>query len=352
MTALLPQPSTIGPLEQWGTFSSLARTLPDDALVVADARVLRLHPAVGRALARHRVLAVRGGERLKSLRNVERILQAAVGLSRQGWLVALGGGTVGDTCAVAAHLYQRGVRLLQVPTTTLAAADSSVGGKGAVDVAWRGEVLKNLAGVFHFPERTWLCPALFTTLSERQLREGRIEAWKMFASLDAAAFRRHLHRRPSLSAWLRDARRLKQEVCARDPFDATGERAVLNFGHTVGHVLESASGLALSHGDAVGLGLRCALDVGRALGVTPPEVALEAEAGLEQGAGILPRSALARAFKGVGPARFLRLLAADKKRAGGCRMVLLEAVGRAGVYPVPEAVLVDHLGAWQRGAAP
>lgn len=339
--------------EAWGAFPALAPALPREALVVADARVLRLHPAVRRALRGRAVLPVAAGERLKTLASVERILRAAVGLSREGWLVALGGGTVGDTCAVAAHLHKRGIRLLQVPTTLLAAVDSSVGGKGAVDLAAGGEVLKNAAGVFHFPARTWLCPELFTTLAPRQVREGRAEAWKMFAALDASAFRRHLARPPSLTAWLRDGRRLKAKVCAVDPYEVTGARAVLNFGHTLGHALESASGLKLSHGDAVGLGLRCALDVGRALGVTSEALALEVEAGLEAGAGILSRRHLARAFAGLKGPRLLKLLAADKKRSGaGTRMVLLERLGRTRLQAVPDAALLALLPAWRGGARP
>jgi 3-dehydroquinate synthase len=339
--------------ERWGSFARLARALPVEALIVADARVLALHPAVRRALSDRRVLPVQAGEALKSFAGLERILRAGSALSRDGWLVALGGGTVGDTCTVAAHLLKRGVRLLQVPTTTLAAVDSSVGGKGAIDLRVGTLVLKNAAGVFHPAEETWICPELFASLSPHRFNEGRVEAWKMFCALDASAFQRHLARPPALRTWLTEGRNLKQAVCAEDPRERNGRRAVLNFGHTLGHALESATGFRLSHGDAVGLGLRCALDAGRALGVTPPALAMAVEAGLEEGASILSRAHLARALRRVTPRRLATLLGADKKRRGGVgQMVLLERLGHARLHTVPDEVPLSLLAAWRAGARP
>jgi 3-dehydroquinate synthase len=260
---------------------------------------------------------------------------------RSATFVALGGGTVGDAITVLAHLHKRGVRLLHVPTTMLAAVDSSIGGKGAVNVGG----VKNALGVFHSAAETWLCPAFFETLTKAQRREGRLEAWKMVVTLEGATFERWARRAPSDEVLLRVARALKTSVVQADPYETKGLRVVLNFGHTFGHVLESISGYRLRHGEAVGLGMLCALDVGVALGVTSREVSRAVEAALPNGPGARRRlAALAR--KGdVGQVR--ALLKADKKGGvGGVRMVLLKAPGTWTTAEVPEAVWGPR---WQRG---
>lgn len=338
--------------DRWGPFATLARGLPEGALYVVDRRVARLHPGVLSAVRRRRpyaVLQLAAGERAKSMGTLEKVLGAALRLPRGGCLVAIGGGTVGDLATVAAHLIKRGVRLIQVPTTLLAAVDSSVGGKGAVNL---GSV-KNAAGVFHYAEASLLCPELFATLSAAQRREGLMEALKMAATLDAATFRQWRDHPPQERALVDQSRALKVRVCAQDPYERTGLRQVLNFGHTFAHVLESLTHHRLRHGEAVGLGMRCALDVGRALSVTPHAVAREVEAGLDA-AGALDRRALQRALsKGTAP-QVSALLAADKKnvRAGEVRMVLLTEVGAWVARPVPRAVWGRLLRAWSKGDVP
>ncbi len=344
------------PADRWGRFETLARRLPARALVLADARVLRLHPGVARALRGEGriVVALAAGERAKSLSVLERVLQQAVALPRSAWVVCVGGGTLGDLGTVAAHVLKRGLSLLQVPTTLLAAVDSSVGGKGAVHLAQGKEVVKNALGVFHYAEEAWVCPELFDTLSPRQLREGRIEAWKMVVSLDAGLFAAYRRRAPSLSRLVRDARQLKDRVCFADPYEHEGRRQVLNFGHTFGHVIESVTHFGVSHGDAVGMGVLCALDVGRALGVTPEGLAGVVEEVFAREVRAPGRPALARALRGAGAARVAGLLAADKKAgsAGELRMVLLRALGRAERVTVQAPVWRGLLGAWVRGGRP
>src|SRR6218665_3950115 len=229
-----------------------------------------------------------------------------------------------------------GLRLVRVPTTLLAAVDSSLGGKGAVDVTVRGRVVKNPVGVFHYAEETWLCPELYASLSDTQRREGALEAWKMVASLDAELFQSYTRRAPALERLVKDARRLKESVCAQDPYEQQGLRRGATFGHTFGHVLESVSRFKLSHGDAVGLGMRCALDVGRALGVTPPNVAERVEAALEKGPGVLGRERTAALLGRAALKDIQVLLAADKKTGAGgeLRMVLLTDIGVAEVRDV------------------
>lgn len=340
--------------ERWGDFTQLLGRGARDTLWLADAAVLAAHPPVARALKRQQVFALPGHEAVKSLRTLEHVLAAASSLPRSGWLSVLGGGSLGDLGTVAAHLLKRGVRLRQVPTTLLAAVDSSLGGKGAVDVRVGRTVVKNAAGVFHPAAETWLCPGFFDTLSVPQLRDGRMEAWKMFLCLDAGAWARFQKSPPDVASLVRAARRLKAQVCAQDPFDVRGEREVLNFGHTMGHVLESLTRFSLSHGEAVGLGMRCALDVGRAVGATSDAVAVEAEAGLERSVGLLPRARLAVALGRASDDAVLELVARDKKSSGVAyaRFVLLGRVGRACTVPVRWRVLRSLLRSWRTGVRP
>ncbi len=334
--------------DRWGSFSQLARGLPAEVFAIVDACVARLHPAVPLALRRVRWLPIQAGERAKRFAEVERLLEAAHGLSREGTLLAVGGGTVGDLATVAAHLHRRGVRLVLVPSTLLAAVDSSLGGKGAVNVSGA----KNAAGVFHEPAEAWICPELFETLGLPQLRDGFVEALKMAACLDPVLWRSARARHLSTRRIVREGRRLKRAICERDPLDR-GERRLLNFGHSFGHALEALSRHRLAHGAAVRLGVVCALDVGRALGVTPDEVAAEVQAGFEPLGDEPIRVELARWLRRTTARELRTLLSADKKTGadGALRMVLLAGVGAPLVRPVATSVWSSLLPAWRGGRA-
>jgi 3-dehydroquinate synthase len=348
-------PGAWRPLEdRHGDFRELAASLGEAPFaVLIDRRVAQLHPALSTALRRRRPVALielPAGERTKSLRVLERVLGALSSLQRSGTLVAVGGGSIGDLATVAAHVLKRGVKLVHVPTTLLAAVDSSVGGKGAVNV---GEV-KNGAGVFHYAATSWICPKVFTTLAPAQRREGAIEAWKMAVCLSPENWEAWRAKAPELDALVRESRAMKAGICGKDPYEQKGLRQVLNFGHTFGHVLESVSGYRVRHGDAVGLGMLCALDVGRALGVTPEKTAAEVEDALEAGPGVLGRRVLARLMDKTTRPQVRRLLTADKKneRAGATRMVLLEDVGRWKLQDVSEETWAPLFRSWQRGQRP
>ncbi len=303
-----------------GRFDTLlARETTAPIFAVADERVLKLHPHVRRALAKTNVTLVelKAGESAKSLKTIERLTKKALTLPRKLTLLAIGGGTIGDVATVFAHVFKRGVgKLIHVPTTLLAAVDSSVGGKGAVNVAGT----KNVLGVFHFADEAWLCPELFTTLTDSQRREGRIEAWKMAVTLDAKRFQQWSRSAPDDLELIRTSRALKHSLVAKDPFETKGLRVVLNFGHTLGHAIESMSRYRVRHGEAVGLGMLYALDVGVKLGVTPQQVAKEVEQALP-----LPRGARAQLAKWLKHEREIReLVRADKKEG----MILLRRPGR------------------------
>ena len=334
--------------DSWGRFDALVKTLPKNAAVLLDARVVQLHPHVRRALKQRTVVTMRAGEGAKSLSSLGRLTGALRALPRNGLLLVVGGGTLGDLGTVAAHLHKRGLRLIHAPSTYLAAVDSSVGGKGALNAA----AAKNLLGVFHYADACWLCPELFTTLSPAQEREGLAEALKMAVCLDAKRFAA-FEKAPALSAEaIVSARQCKAKVCAADPYEQTGVRAVLNFGHTLGHVLEAASGFRLRHGEAVGLGMTCALDVGRRASVTAEAVAQRVEFVLERMG--FHRAALAKAMKKVSRAGLQSALAADKKSSsvGELRMVLLTRVGEWEVKPVALREIEALLPAWQQGRRP
>lgn len=299
----------------------LSRASSGPILAIADDRVLTLHPHARRALTKKNITLVelRAGESAKSLRTLEQLTKRALTLPRRLTLIAIGGGTIGDVATVFAHVFKRGVgKLIHVPTTLLAAVDSSVGGKGAVNVAGT----KNVLGVFHFADEAWLCPEFFTTLTQAQRREGRLEAWKMVVTLDAKRWRQWSRTPPEDTELIRASRALKHALVARDPYETKGLRVVLNFGHTLGHAIESLSRYRVRHGEAVGLGMLYALDVGVKLGVTPREVAKQVEASLP----LAPR-ARAQLAKWLAPSKqaaIRELIRADKKEG----MILLRAPGR------------------------
>lgn len=288
--------------------------------MIADERVLSLHPTL--RLPGTRLISLRAGEQVKSLTTLDRLTREAASLRRDATVIAIGGGTIGDLATVFAHTFKRGVgRFIHVPTTLLAAVDSSIGGKGAVNIAG----VKNALGVFHAADECWLMPEVFTTLTESQRREGRIEALKMVVTLDAARWKQWQRGLPDDLELIRVARALKNDVVDADPYERTGRRAVLNFGHTFGHVIESLSGFRVRHGEAVGLGMLHALDEGVRRGITPKSLAAEVEA-------VIPvkRASLERWYAPKYRARVKALLAADKKGA----WVLLEKPGQTRVVPM------------------
>ena len=300
-------------------FSARVKTLSGPVLVVADERVLELHPNAASALSKFPLVALRAGEQVKSLSTLEKLTSAALTLPRSLTLLAIGGGTIGDVATVFAHTFKRGVgRLIHVPTTLLAAVDSSVGGKGAVNVAGT----KNVLGVFHAADEAWVCPEFFWTLTESQRREGRIEAWKMVVTLDAKRWARWVKLAPSDEELITTSRALKHALVEQDPYETKGLRVVLNFGHTLGHAIEGLSRYRVRHGEAVGLGMLYALDVGVRLGVTPPAIAEAVERSLPLAPGA--RKQLAKWLAPAHRAALGELVRADQKEG----MILLRAPGR------------------------
>jgi 3-dehydroquinate synthase len=222
-------------------------------------------------------LTVPEGEAAKTLPVAERcwndLLDA--GFDRTSTVVALGGGAVGDVAGFVAGTYMRGVNVVQVPTTLLAQVDASIGGKTAID----HPRAKNLIGVFHQPRLVLVDPAAVGTLPERDFRSGLAEIVKHGIVLDAAYFGEIESAVPSLLA--RDLAtlerivggscRLKAAVVERDAQEAA-LRAVLNYGHTIGHALEAATGyVRWTHGEAVSLGIAAEARLANRLGLAAAE---------------------------------------------------------------------------------
>ena len=201
------------------------------------------------------ILTVPGGESGKTLAGAELILQALLdrGFTRSDAVVAVGGGVVGDMAGFAASCYMRGIDYYNVPTTLLSQVDSSVGGKTAVNLGG----VKNVVGAFHHPSGVIIDTATLDTLSPRLFAEGLAEIVKMAATCDAGLFARLeacSDVRSCLETFIADALCIKIDVVRNDPTEK-GLRAVLNFGHTVGHAIEAASQGSLYHGEAVAIGM-------------------------------------------------------------------------------------------------
>jgi 3-dehydroquinate synthase len=308
------------------------------AVVIADARAARLHGSRLRRSLRAAELRTAPwtllgpGEARKSLGGARRLYDAllAAGVDRWTPVIVLGGGVAGDLAGFAASTFLRGLPVVHVPTTVVAQVDSSVGGKTAVNYAGA----KNLVGTFHQPALVVADPETLRTLPDRDFRAGLAEVVKIGVTLRPDMLERIeretggvLARNPDLLAELvAPCVAAKGEIIARDEKDED-VRAILNYGHTVGHAVEGASGGRIRHGEAVAVGMNAAAWVGERLGVAGPEIR-------ERQNVLLAQLGLKGTARGVDKRRVLRNLKLDKKvRAGGARVVLTLQMGAASVWP-------------------
>ena len=300
--------------------------------VIADHRVAELHGAELMASLKSAGLTVRlftfpSGEWNKTRAQwtvlTDQLL--AAGFGRDSAVIAFGGGVSGDLAGFVAATYLRGIPYVQLPTTLLAMIDSSIGGKTGVDVP----AGKNLVGVFHQPNLVVADIGYLATLPRNQTAAGVAEAIKHGVIRDAAYFASLEDAGPILAresgpldALVRRSIEIKTAVVAEDEREG-GVRAVLNFGHTVGHAVESLSGFDLLHGEAVAIGMAVEARIAEASGV--------ASAGLRDAvARMLDRYALPTALpRSLSTARIIELMHADKKaREGRLRFALPKAIGQ------------------------
>jgi 3-dehydroquinate synthase len=287
-------------------------------------------PLVQSLRGRHRVTAMLFDDResAKDLATIEQIARQLVhaGADRGATIIALGGGVVGDVAGFAASSYLRGVRLVHVPTTLVAQVDSSIGGKTGVNLA-EG---KNLVGAFYPPKLVISDPQTLLTLPHREYRSGLYEVIKYGIIADAELFE-FLERR-MLALLRRDAAalawviarciRVKAEVVAKDEREG-GLRHILNFGHTLGHALEAATGYRrFLHGEAIAWGMFAATLFGLATGRLRE---FEATRMIRLVASVGPLPSLA----GIRPPQLRPILAGDKKaRSGRVLWVLPRRIGK------------------------
>ncbi len=317
---------------------------------VADIYLERALESLAHAGLTASAIVVPAGEATKSFAHLEKvcagILEAKI--ERGDAVVALGGGVVGDLAGFAAAIVRRGVRIVQVPTSLLAQVDSSVGGKTGINTA----AGKNLIGSFHQPSLVLADTNTLDTLSAREFRAGYAEVVK-YGLIDDAGFFSWLEKNwkgvfdggPERTRAIATSCMSKAAIVARDEFE-TGDRALLNLGHTFGHALEAAvgyDGTRLVHGEGVAIGMALAFEFSARLGLTSDEEAKRV-AGHLKAVGLPTRI---QDIPGeVGSAdRLLDLMAQDKKvKAGRLTFILARGIGRSFVAPdVPPQSARDFL---------
>jgi 3-dehydroquinate synthase len=288
------------------------------------------------------------GERHKKLATVEQLAEklSQQGADRNAVIVAFGGGVVGDVAGLLASLYMRGVDLVQIPTTVQAQLDAAIGGKTGVNL----RTGKNLVGTFHQPRAVLIDPAVLFTLPEREFRAGLYEALKCGVIGNPALFDRlekitvkELRRDPAALEWvIAESVRLKAEVVSSDEREG-GLRRVLNFGHTIGHALETESSYRrFLHGEAVAWGMIAATHIASATGHID-RISTQRISGAVVGFGKLP--SVKASSRDI-----VRLLTRDKKtRNGVVHFVLPTTIGKVEVVnDVPEKVVIEAVNELRR----
>lgn len=264
---------------EFSPLAAIATTLQPNSFVITDRNVWTHW---GAALGHLPSLILEPGEQSKNLASAENCCSwlAGQGAVRSSTVVAFGGGVVGDLAGFVAATYMRGVQLIQVPTTLLAMVDSSVGGKVGVDLP-EG---KNLVGAFYPPESVLIPVETLGTLPPREFTNGMAEVCKYGAIMDSELFVELSSgvRPDQMKNLIQTCISHKAGVVEEDEFETTGRRAILNFGHTVGHALEKVTGYKdLLHGEAISIGMVVESRLGEMIGRTKPGTTEQLRACLE-----------------------------------------------------------------------
>lgn len=320
--------------------------LGKDAVIISDKTVLRIHgQGVAKVLKKDgftvKTFAVPAGEKSKSgpaaLKLIEDIAKYDVG--RKIFIIALGGGVIGDLAGFVAAVYKRGMAYIQVPTTLLAQIDSAIGGKVAIDLS----VGKNLAGAFYQPKLVFSDVSFLKTLDARQIRNGLAEAVKYGVILDKQLFiyleknfRGFLNLDEDvLQRVVETCSRIKAGVVSKDEKETSGLRMILNFGHTLGHAIENAAAFRYHHGEAVALGMRMAthISVLRKMLSKNHEERINA---------LLSSIGLPESYTGLTKNQIIASMNHDKKFvAGKNRFILARSIGKVEVVAGVQSGLID-----------
>jgi 3-dehydroquinate synthase len=336
-------PVLIGTNLQKELRDTVTRLNPTGAAIITDSNVrpwaVRVAKSIKRAGLKTAIHAIPAGERSKSLGQLEHVLSflERQQIDRAGCVIAVGGGTVGDLAGFAASVWQRGVRLVAVPTTLLAMVDSSVGGKTGVN----GRRSKNAIGAFWQPSAVISDLATIETLPQASYRDAFAEVVKYAVAMDRGLcdlLQRNSPRlldgdRSMLERVVFRCVAAKALVVAKDERDR-GPRAILNYGHTAGHALEAATGFRITHGRAVAFGMRVAARIAVSMDLCSKRL-VETQDSLLESFGLPDRAPR------VDPNRVLAAIALDKKaRRGKVAWVMPRRIGHAEVgHAVPGAIV-------------
>jgi len=331
------------------------KSLGRDAVIVTNKHILSLHGKSLERILRRNGFTVKfelapDSEKAKSSECVTSILNriAAYDECRTIFLIALGGGVIGDLTGFIASIYKRGVPYLQIPTTLLAQVDSAIGGKTAIDLS----AAKNLAGAFYQPKIVVSDVALLRSLPRRRLRSAISEIIKYGVIKDSSLFEyveKNYARildcnEAALEHVIMRSSRIKADLVSKDEFDDRGLRVILNYGHTVGHAIEAAASYSgrYDHGEAVAIGMAAATDIALKLKMIRRNDAERIKA-------LIKRCGLPLAAKGLSLQKIYSSLIHDKKFIGGHnRFVLPVGIGKARIAEkIPERIIketiADHL---------
>ena len=302
-------------------------------MIISDDRVFPLYEEKVQASLNDyecHSLVLPHGEPTKSFQSLPKIYEALLNakLTRSDLVIALGGGVIGDLAGFAASSYLRGVKFVQIPTSLLAQVDSSVGGKVAVDLP-QG---KNLVGAFFQPKLVLIDPEVLDTLPEHFIKDGMGEVIKYGCIKDARLFEKLCTHssfedlKPELPEIIARCVDIKRIVVEADQFD-TGDRMLLNFGHTLAHTIEQYYNYEReSHGEAVGIGMYQITRIAEEKGLTASGCAEQIKKALEIYG--LPSSC------GLPVANLTKAIMLDKKNLNGhLNVVLLKEIGDSYVYP-------------------
>ena len=272
---------------------------------------------------------VADSEKAKSIETASRVIKelAKFDQKKKVFIIAFGGGVVGDLAGFVASVYKRGINYVQIPTTLLAQVDSAIGGKTAVDL----DLGKNLVGAFYQPKLVFTEINFLKSLGLTQIRTGMAEVIKYAVTKDQKLFSflennySEVMRRNSatLEIIINACSRIKAEIVAQDEKETTGLRSILNFGHTMGHAIEAAGGYkSYNHGQAVSLGMMFALDLSKRLRLIDENLALRVK-------NLIKLYGLPMKIKGVTVPKIIRAHYHDKKFSGKeNKFVLISGIGK------------------------
>lgn len=323
----------------------------DDALIVTSKKIAAIYgkkikDSLGWSGISCRLELVPDSERSKSDRILVDLLNriGRYDKNRALFIVALGGGVIGDLSGFAASIYKRGIPYIQIPTTLLAQVDSAIGGKTAIDLP----AAKNLAGSFYQPKVVISDIATLESLSVRQIRNGLSECIKYGVIKDKRLFEylenkyQNILRleKNALENIIMSCSRIKARIVASDEFDKKDKRIVLNYGHTVGHAIESAAGYSrrYNHGEAVAIGMVCAARIASSMGLLKETERFRIEY-------LIKKCGLPVRISGLRISRIYRSLLHDKKSKGGKnRFVLPVGIGKVRVVrDVPRHLIISSI---------